>query len=310
VTARADNTRVTSQRRSRRLSLVALVLGLGAFVLLGPLASPASAAAPAPTLDSTFATLLNGLRSTLGIGTLSVDPELSTIARAWSVQMADSGNLSHNGSLRTQLSGWAKLGENVGYGGGATQVFNALVASPGHLRNMSDPEFTRIGVGTVTDRTGLVWTTHVFMRPRSGASAAPAPAPAAPAPKSAAPAPAAAPKPAPTTAAPTTVPPTTAAATTVPVPTTAAPAPVVVAVAAGATPVEAPAPAVDPVLASSTPPPTSSVPAPLIAGAALLALLVLGGGGFLLRHSSSGSRSLPTDFRPAEDLSLTLDLGR
>jgi hypothetical protein len=307
---------VTSQRRSRRLSSAALVLGIGAFVLLGPLASPASAATPAPTLNATFASLLNGLRSTLGIGGLSVDPELSKVAQAWSAQMADSGTLSHNGNLRAQVSGWSKLGENVGYGGGATQVFNALVGSPGHMRNMSDPDFTRIGVGTVTDRSGLVWTTHVFMRPNGGASAAPAPAPAAPTTRASRPAPAPAPAPtpaptaAPTTAAPTTAPPATAAPTTVPVPTTVAPAPVEIAVADQAMPAEPPAPAVDPLLASSTPAPRSGVPAPLVAGAAVLALLVLGGGGFLLRHSSSGGRSLPADFRPAEDLNLALDLPR
>ena len=274
-------------------------MGLGILLLLGPVARPASAATAAPVLDTTFSSLLNTLRTTLGLGTLTIDNELSGIARNWSVQMANSGTLSHNGALSSQATGWAMLGENVGTGGAVTQIFNALVASPPHMKNMSNGQFTRIGIGTVTDGGGRLWTTHVFMRPKTaGAVAAPAPR-VAPTTKAPAPVTTRAPRPAPTTA-PATVPPTTAAApvtvpATVPVPTTA---PVVEAITPAPPEVTVPvaAPVMEP--ASSTPAPTPGIPPAVVAGSVLLALLVLCSGGFLLRRTTTraSSPSLPASF--------------
>ena len=277
---------MSNQRRNRRLS--ALAVGLGFLLLLAPLAKPASAAAPAPLLDTTFATLLNTLRGTLGLGRLTVDNELAGIARTWSMQMADAGALSHNGALSSQATGWAMLGENVGTGGAVTQIFDALVASPPHMKNMSNGQFTRIGIGTVTDAQNRLWTTHVFMRPTTaGAVAAPAPTDA---PVTQAPAPVTtrAPRPraatTPTTAAP--VPATVAAPAPAPPPVATTMAPAVEA-AADVPPLEAPLPVL-PVMdpASGTRSPDRGLPPIVLTGAALLALLVLGSGGFLLSRSS------------------------
>ena len=274
------------QRHARRLSAAALAVGMGLVLLLGPLASPASAATAAPQLDTTFANLLNTLRTTLGASGLTLDAELSNVARNWSVQMANAGTLSHNPSVTGQVGGWAKLGENVGTGGAVTQIFDALVKSPPHMRNMSDPEFTRIGIGTVKDASGRLWTTHVFMRPKTAAAPAPAPAPrVAPATTAKAPATTKAPAPRPTatTAAPTTVPPTTAAPVTTVPPTTVAP---VVEAAASGLPTEATAlldtPLLTPTAASQVP--SKGVPPFVVGAAALVALLVLGSGGFVLRR--------------------------
>lgn len=278
------------QRQIRRLSAAALAIGLGILLLIGPMTRPASAATGAPLLDTTFSTLLNTLRTTLGLGTLAVDNELSGIARNWSVKMATSGTLSHNGALTSQATGWAMLGENVGTGGAVSQIFDALMASPPHMKNMSNGQFTKIGIGTVTDGKGRLWTTHVFMRPASAGTRT-APAPTA-APATAAPAPVTTKAPTPTTAAPVTAPPATAAPVTAPPTTTApvtvpAPAPVAAAAATPSSEAVIPAaPAMDPI--STTPAPDGMPPA-VLAGAALLALLVLAGGGMLLRRASGGS---------------------
>lgn len=233
---------MNADRSSRRLPAPALLILL-AVVLLGPLARPAQAASPLPSADTGFLSLINNLRSTLGLTPFTPDPELAAIARAWSAHMADTDTLAHNGALTSQVTqGWAKLGENVGVGGATAQIFNALVASPGHLRNMSEPAFSRIGVGSVSDGVGRIWTTHVFLQPRppraAPAPAAPAPAkttapPAKPAPRASTPtsaaakAPASTARPTATTAAPTTTapPPTAAPVTTVAPATTAAGAP-------------------------------------------------------------------------------------
>lgn len=287
------------QRQTRRLSAAALAIGLGILLLVGPLTKPASAATGAPLLDTTFSTLLNTLRTTLGLGTLAVDNELSGIARNWSVKMANSGNLSHNGALTSQATGWAMLGENVGTGGAVSQIFDALVASPPHMKNMSNGQFTKIGIGTVTDARGRLWTTHVFMRPASAGTRTTPPPTAAPATVAPAPVTTKAPKPTPTTAAPVTAPPTTAAPVAAP-PTTVAPvpAPAPVAAAASAAPIEAAlpaAPAIDPISTTSAP---DGTPPIVLVGAGLLALLALAGGGVLLRRARSGSSAptLPASF--------------
>ena len=274
----------------RRLSATTLALVVGALVLVGPLVSPASAG-PVPSADTEFLNLLNTLRGTLGLPTLALDPQASSVAQTWSLKMAGAGTLSHNPNLSNQISSWSKLGENVGTGGAVSGIFAALVASPPHMLNMSDGGFTTVGVGSVLDGSGRLWTTHVFVRP---GSAGPPAQPAAPV-TTRAPAPAtteAAPKPRPSVApaaapAPTLAPAPTAPATTSP-PATIPPSP--------------PPPssmATVPVEAASSAAPTASAPpllpvvpvsftseqgrTPLLALAALVGLVVLAGA-VLLAH--------------------------
>jgi len=286
---------VIIERLSVRLSAAALVVVVGIVVLLGPLAPAASAATPLASAEATFLSLLNGLRSTLSLGTLTIDSQLSDVARGWSVKMADSGSLSHNPSLSAQVTAnWSKLAENVGNGSSATQIFNALVASAPHLRNMSDPVFSRIGIGSVTDARGQIWTTHVFMQPSGGSvpvSAPPTKAIVAPAKT---PSPAAVPVP---RAVPTTLAKSPAASTSAVAPATANPTPTsppppvspvpVTAAPATTTPPDvatvATEPNLAPVLAVS--PPARSLPVLLVAGAALLVLLALGSIGWFVRRS-------------------------
>lgn len=278
-----------AQSSLRRLpSAAVLVIVVGTLLLLGPAARSASAATPVPASDTAFLSLMNSLRSVRGLSPLALSPQLSDVARAWSVNMANTGTLAHNGNLRGQVSiEWSKLGENVGTGAQASQVFNALVASAPHLRNMTDPAYSMIGIGSVTDARGVLWTTHVFLQPYGG-RAAPQPTTTA-APKAPAPAKApAAPRPAPaTTAAPRKPAPVTT--TAAPVPTTAAPAPTTTAapvpvVSASAVPeVSVAAPELPTALAASTRPgrPGTGL---MVLGATLVALVALGGTSLVVKR--------------------------
>lgn len=282
---------MSTERLVHRLSTAGIAAVVGALVLVGLLVAPAEAAGPVPSADAGFVSLLNTLRSTLGLPTLAADPQLSAVAQTWSANMARTGTLAHNGDLRNQVSGWAKLGENVGTGDAVSQIFTALVASPPHLHNMSDGDFTRIGIGSVTDAAGRMWTTHVFERPAAAGAAPPAPAPTVTT-KPTAPLASRAPAPtvtaAPTTArtrvAPTTAPPTTAVA---PPSTTVAP-PKVAATPPSPAPT-APSPAASPAPELTSAQPVSSTtgagaPAPLLAAAAVVALVLIGAAGGLLRR--------------------------
>ncbi len=172
----------------------ALVVGL-----LSLLATPTTASAQ-NALESTLLTLTNTARAVAGVPAVTLDGTLSSIARDWANSMAAAGGISHNPDVKARLSAagvdWRKTGENVGMGPTLTSIHEALVASPGHFRNIVDPDFDKIGLAVVVTGNTL-WIVQNFLMSRS-AAAAPAPAPAA--------------DPAPVvTAAPATAPPTTKA---------------------------------------------------------------------------------------------------
>lgn len=113
--------------------------------------------------EDQFVSLINGLRASKGLGTLSIDSELVTQARGWSQTMSKRGSIFHASDLSVGVSAnWQKLGENVGVGGDVQSLFDAFVASPTHYANLVDPAFTRIGVGVIWagDR---MFTAHRFM---------------------------------------------------------------------------------------------------------------------------------------------------
>ena len=128
-------------------------------------ALPLAIAMPSAHADSvrTMLDLVNGLRSSRGIPALAVDPTLTAAAQQWSVHMAAGRCLSHNANLTSMVApGWTRIAENVGTGGSLNSVFNALLASPPHYANMTDPAFTLTGIGVVTAGNGTLWVTEDF----------------------------------------------------------------------------------------------------------------------------------------------------
>ena len=176
--------------------------------------------------EAAFVGRINGLRASLGLPTLAIDPELTAQARIWAQTMKDAGNIFHTDHLDAGIGAdWQKLGENVGVGGTVDSLFDAFVASPKHYENLVDPAYRFVGIGVVWDGDRM-FTTHRFMSLMPPPAATPPAAPSPPArPATTVPAP-----PAPTTAAPpptelaATEPPTTAADTTASQPPVAPPA--------------------------------------------------------------------------------------
>jgi hypothetical protein len=216
--------------------LLRAVLAAAALTALPVVLPGATVAARADSValngsETAYLAHINGLRSQHGLAPLSVDAQLTAIARNWTAQMARSHALSHNPSLQHQVpSGWSVLGENVGEGPGVDPVWAAFVASPPHYANLVDPSYNLVGIGTVVDANGITWTTHDFEARRGSVPPLPAPPPppAPPAPAPPAPAP---PAPAATAAAvpaftPHATPPTGQTATfSAPTPTTTTTAP-------------------------------------------------------------------------------------
>lgn len=173
--------------------------------------------------------MTNADRTAAGLRALSTAGDLQSLAQSRANEMARSGSLAHTSNLGSKVSGWKKLGENVGRGPNLRDIETAFMASPSHRENILDPDFTQLGVGVAYDGKEYYYVAVIFRQPTGSAGAsAPPPPPttrAASTPK---------PKPTTTTQAPTTT--TTVAPTTT---TTAAPAPPPVEPVA-APPVEAP----------------------------------------------------------------------
>jgi cell division septation protein DedD len=165
----------------RRRMASFLLFGL-LLCLLAP-ASPAAAGPEDPTTDEArFVALINEARARNGVGPLTVDGELTVLARDWAAQMAAAGGISHAKPISAGVTqDWQKLGENVGRGPSVDPIMDAFIASPGHYANLMDPAFTRIGVGVVWS-DGVLYTTHRFMQLRGESAPVPPATTAAPAP--------------------------------------------------------------------------------------------------------------------------------
>jgi hypothetical protein len=145
------------------------------------LSAPAGATTD-PGAASDFIARTNALRSSKGLAPLSVNGTLTAKASAWAEHMAAVNAISHSNLPDGAPSDWKRLGENVGRGPTVDAIHTALVASPEHYANLTDPGFQSIGVGVV-NANGTLFVSEVFMESASQ------PAPSAPAPRAATPSP-------------------------------------------------------------------------------------------------------------------------
>src|SRR4051795_5113861 len=153
-----------------------------AMVVAGSMAvlSSSAGAVNDPGAEGDFVARTNALRASKGLSGLSVNGTLAAKARNWAEHMAAVGAISHSSLSDGAPSEWHRLGENVGRGPSVDSIHGALVASPDHYANLTDPGFQTIGVGVV-NANGTYYVAEVFMESASQ------PAPSAPAPRAATP---------------------------------------------------------------------------------------------------------------------------
>lgn len=184
---------MASRRRAAPTALGLLATVLAAALALAGLAGPAAAqrqapAAPAtearavvaasPAVEAQFVSRINSLRASKGLSQLAVSGELTGVARRWTQQMVNAGQISHNPNLGSQVSGsWTKLGENVGVGYDVDGLMQAFINSASHYRNLVDPAWTHVGVGVIVLGDGTMYTTHNFMALPAAAPPPPPPPP-------------------------------------------------------------------------------------------------------------------------------------
>ena len=103
-------------------------------------------------------------RGRFGIGELTLNREMSQVARRHSQAMADAGTLFHTSDVDVYLHGidWHVWGENVGYTpGDVASVQQAFMQSPPHRENILNDAFRHVAIGAVRVH-GTLWVTVFF----------------------------------------------------------------------------------------------------------------------------------------------------
>ena len=150
--------------------------GDGALVVVGLLL----AQAPERDLEAMELEIekaVNRVRAEHGLRTLSPLPELIEAARRHSEDMAGRDFFDHRSPEgmrpidRVRARGVAprRVLENISLNRGQTEPVTAAVegwiASPGHRRNILDPDVTHTGVGVAEDDDGAFYFTQLFVLP-------------------------------------------------------------------------------------------------------------------------------------------------
>jgi len=125
---------------------------------------------PAQNLTSDeqrMVTLVNQERRKNGLNSLTVDLELTKVARLKSKDLVNNDYFSHYsptyGSpfdmMKTFEIEYVSAGENLAANSNVDSAHRALMNSEGHRQNILNPDFTHVGIGIVpSDKYGLMFT--------------------------------------------------------------------------------------------------------------------------------------------------------
>lgn len=170
------NTHGTRTKRAAcALSALALTLTLAPNGAQTALASNTEAhytSGSVSAQEQSAGNLLNSDRARYGLAALTIDPELSRIARIKSEDMRDQQYFAHTsptyGDVRNMLTlmgySYVSASENIAHHATVEKAQAAFLSSPGHRRNVLSKNFTRVGIGIAYDAQGFVYLTQIFCR--------------------------------------------------------------------------------------------------------------------------------------------------
>ena len=130
-------------------------------------AVPAQVTSEGAQYADTVLNKVNELRSSLGLQPVTRYQELDAVAQDWSEQQAAANNMSHRPDFTSVYpKGWTTGSENVAWrtAGGDTGalIFDQWLNSPGHYKNMTDPNVNSIGIGFAQTSDGRWYATQNF----------------------------------------------------------------------------------------------------------------------------------------------------
>ncbi len=119
-----------------------------------------------PAAEDELLAMLNAVRDEHHLAPLSMNGVLRGVARGHSRDMALNGYIGHGSrdgeSFFTRISDVVPpgtlVGENVAAAVDPVRIHAAFIHSEGHLKNILDPAFRRVGVGVATDGRLLIAT--------------------------------------------------------------------------------------------------------------------------------------------------------
>jgi uncharacterized YkwD family protein/spore coat assembly protein SafA len=126
------------------------------------------------TVEYQVAKLVNQERAKNGLKPLTLNWQLSRVARYKSEDMRDKGYFSHTsptyGSpfdmMKSFRITYSTAGENIAAGQTtAESVMTSWMNSPGHRQNILSPNYTEIGVGYCTGGSYRYYWTQMFIKP-------------------------------------------------------------------------------------------------------------------------------------------------
>src|SRR5207247_4031685 len=119
---------------------------------------------------------VNRVRRARRLARLDFYDDLLPVARQYSRRMAEEHFFSHNDpdgrSVRERVDEadirWRMVGENLAYSNGyinpVAASLHSWMDSPGHRRNILDPDFRLTAIGAWIDSDGTVYFTEIFLK--------------------------------------------------------------------------------------------------------------------------------------------------
>jgi uncharacterized protein YkwD len=120
--------------------------------------------------------LINRERRRKGLGELSLDAQLSRLARVYSQKMArenffshydDEGNTVETRARRMRIKNYSKIGENLfsceSNANPPALAVRGWMKSPTHRQNILDGAYTETGIGIAESADGEIYITQVFV---------------------------------------------------------------------------------------------------------------------------------------------------
>jgi len=124
------------------------------------------------TQEQTALKLLNQDRQRNGLAPLTLDPQLSRLARIKSEDMRSNNYFAHTSPTYGSASDMLKtfgyafngVGENIAHHATVEKSQAAFMSSTGHRRNILGSQWTKCGIGIAYDANGFVYVTQLFVR--------------------------------------------------------------------------------------------------------------------------------------------------
>lgn len=142
-----------------------------------PTAKPSASTGDYTTISVTaqeqkILNLLNQDRANNGLPSLTLDAELSRIARFKSCDMNEKGYFAHEsptyGNAAAMLKAFGYpyngVGENIAHHATVEKAEAAFMSSSGHRTNILGSQWTKVGIGVCVDKNGFVYVTQLFVR--------------------------------------------------------------------------------------------------------------------------------------------------